>query len=265
MAVAFGSKTWNLLTTVFVEVRNFTKWQAAWRFYCSSFFPDCWHYLWWENWEISSDGSSLLSVSWELVCLCLCQLLLCDIFSDPDELYQSRRVEPMTGYQILLKLLFLKQVCAECLHIGKKLNRKIFHIIFFSIFCILFPFQSTRATVALTALLKKLHLYDLVCKLRMTLDKWVELAVFFSWSISWCHLSRAWYSLQVFKGILAWNFRLLLSLWIAADLLIAIQRINSSRAQWIITFSFNPFDACHSWYFCPLCARSIYEVLQMSV
>ncbi|XP_075554621.1 VIR_N domain-containing protein isoform X3 [Dermacentor variabilis] len=61
---------------------------------------------------------------------------------DLNELYQSRRVEPMTGYQILLKLLFLK--------------------------------QSTRATVALTALLKKLHLYDLVCKLRMTLDKIAE-------------------------------------------------------------------------------------------
>ncbi|KAL1439633.1 hypothetical protein MTO96_031892 [Rhipicephalus appendiculatus] len=61
---------------------------------------------------------------------------------DLNELYQSRRVEPLTGYQILLKLLFLK--------------------------------QSTRATVALTALLRKLHLYDLVCKLRVTVDKIAE-------------------------------------------------------------------------------------------
>ncbi|XP_075737295.1 VIR_N domain-containing protein isoform X5 [Rhipicephalus microplus] len=61
---------------------------------------------------------------------------------DLNELYQSKRVEPLTGYQILLKLLFLK--------------------------------QSTRATVALTALLKKLHLYDLICKLRKTVDKIAE-------------------------------------------------------------------------------------------
>uniref|UniRef100_A0A1E1XA92 Putative nuclear membrane protein involved in mrna transport n=1 Tax=Amblyomma aureolatum TaxID=187763 RepID=A0A1E1XA92_9ACAR len=61
------------------------------------------------------------------------------IAEDLTEFYQSKMVEPMSGYQILLKLLFLK--------------------------------QSTRATVALTALLKKLHLYDLVCKLRVTVDK----------------------------------------------------------------------------------------------
>lgn len=62
-----------------------------------------------------------------------------NIADDLTEVYESKMVESMTGYQILLKLLFLK--------------------------------QSTRATVALTALLKKLHLYDLVCKLRATVDK----------------------------------------------------------------------------------------------
>ncbi|CAN8001352.1 unnamed protein product, partial [Ixodes pacificus] len=59
-----------------------------------------------------------------------------------DELYESKKSEMLTGYQVLLKLLFLK--------------------------------QSTRATVALTALLKKLHLYDLLCMLHTSVDKIVQ-------------------------------------------------------------------------------------------
>lgn len=61
---------------------------------------------------------------------------LSELLSD---LYEVKKSEPMTGYQILLKLLFLK--------------------------------QSTRATVSLTALLKKLHLCDLLTKLCSTIDK----------------------------------------------------------------------------------------------